>query len=377
MNKILKLILIGLLMIPAPLKAQVRITMEQDGGVYKVPCKVNGLKLKFIFDTGAATVSISSTIANMMLENDYLKQSDIQGTGASVIADGSIVDHTKIILREIEIGGLILRNVEAVVIHNQDSPLLLGLSAIRRLGKVSISGNGLIIDSANSASASKSNYTDDEIDRMYQDALDYFDRGAYVMAVEKFDILYNNHYLLPFDWETYALCLEGVKRYQEALDIYLSLENWIKDTDPERLGSLYSSICQQAYWSGQYTSSIRYGEMALTLMNVLEEDYFFTTYWMSRSYQEMGEQYSAQSIFDQYLKKYYAAHGIAATDCWTKGYKDPYIADTYMSISYFYKTYGEAKKYIIIAAAWGDEKAIEECNKMSWDYTTRPYDYVY
>ena len=312
-----------------------------------------------------------------MLENDYLKQSDIQGSGASVIADGSIVDHTKITLREIEIGGLVLRNVDAVVIHNQDSPLLLGLSAIRRLGKVSISGNVLIIESGSNSNVSKSNYSDDEVDRMYQDALNYFDRGAYLMAVEKFDILYNNHYLLPFDWETYAMCLGRVKRYQESLDVYLSLEDWIRDTDPERLGSLYSSICQQAYWAGQYTSSIRYGEMALTSLNVLDKDYYFTTYWMSTSYRDLGEQYSAKSILEQYLKKYFDAHGISATDCWTKSYKDPNIADTYMSFSFFYKTYGEAKKYIIIAAAWGNEEAIEDCNKMSWDFTSRPYDYVY
>ena len=377
MNKILKLVLIGLLLIPAYVNAQVRITMEQDGGVYKVPCKVNGLKLKFIFDTGAASVSISSTIANMMLENDYLKPSDIQGKGASVIADGSIIDLTKIILREIEIGGLVLRNVEAVVIHNQDSPLLLGLSAIRRLGKVSISGNVLIIDSGSSSSSSKSEYTDDEIDRMYQEALDYFDRGAYNMAVERFDILYNTHNLLPFDWETYAMCLDRVNRYQEALDVYLSLENWIKDTEPDRLGSFYSSVCSVAYWAEQYTSSIRYGEMALTLLNVLDKNYFYTSYWMSSSYKSVGEQYTAESILKQYLKNYFAAHGITATDCWTKEYKDPNVAGAYMSISYFYKTYADAKKYILISAAWGGEKAIEECNKMSWDYTTKPYDYVY
>jgi aspartyl protease family protein len=37
--------------------------MQKDGGVYKVPCTVNGLKLEFIFDTGASVVSISLTEA--------------------------------------------------------------------------------------------------------------------------------------------------------------------------------------------------------------------------------------------------------------------------------------------------------------------------
>ena len=46
-----KLLLTTLLAICTLLSAQVTITMEQDGGVYKVPCVVNGAKMKFIFDT--------------------------------------------------------------------------------------------------------------------------------------------------------------------------------------------------------------------------------------------------------------------------------------------------------------------------------------
>ena len=371
------LLFLYLCTIQLPSLGQVRIEMEEDGGVYKVPCKINGLRLKFIFDTGASSVSISSSIAEMMLENEYLTQSDIQGGGSSILADGSIVDHTNITLREIEIGGLLLKNVDAVVIHNQDSPLLLGLSAIRRLGKVSISGNILMIETSNNSGATKSKYTDDELYQIYEDALDYYQKKAYVMAVEKFDILYSNNYLSTYELERYALCLDRVKRYQESLDIYFSLEDYEKNTYPDELGNFYNSICRVSFWAGQYSTSIRYGEMALSMLNVLDKDYYFTSYWMSQSYKELGEKYTARTILDNYLKKYLAAHEINAVDCWTKNYKDPTIADTYMDISYFYDTYGEAKKYIIIAAAWGNEKAIEECNKMLWDYSTRPYDYVY
>ena len=49
------------------LSAEVRIHMENEGGVYKVPCTINGLKLKFIFDTGASNVCMSQAYAEMML----------------------------------------------------------------------------------------------------------------------------------------------------------------------------------------------------------------------------------------------------------------------------------------------------------------------
>lgn len=38
------------------MSAQRVITMELDKGVYRVPCTLNGLKMKFIFDTGASSV---------------------------------------------------------------------------------------------------------------------------------------------------------------------------------------------------------------------------------------------------------------------------------------------------------------------------------
>ena len=59
--------------------AQVTIQMEKDGGVYKVPCNVNGVKMKFIFDTGASTVSMSQTMAQFLLDGEYLSVSDIKG----------------------------------------------------------------------------------------------------------------------------------------------------------------------------------------------------------------------------------------------------------------------------------------------------------
>ncbi len=60
-------------------------------------------------------------------------------------------------IREIEIAGLVLRNVDAVVIHSQSAPLLLGQSAIQKLGKVSISGNTLTINSYSNQTKVKGN----------------------------------------------------------------------------------------------------------------------------------------------------------------------------------------------------------------------------
>lgn len=107
-------------------------------GVYEVACTINNLPLKFIFDTGASSVSISSVEASFMLKNGYLKEEDIKGKEYFSTATGEIHEGTIIRLREIKIGDAVLRNVDASVAHNQQAPLLLGQSVLERFGTITI-----------------------------------------------------------------------------------------------------------------------------------------------------------------------------------------------------------------------------------------------
>lgn len=108
------------------------------GGTYEIPCTVNGLKLNFIFDTGASDVTISLTEALFMFKNGYLNEEDIIGSEYYSIANGDIAEGTIIRIKEIKFGGITLYNVKASIIHHNDAPLLLGQSVISRLGKILI-----------------------------------------------------------------------------------------------------------------------------------------------------------------------------------------------------------------------------------------------
>ena len=118
-----------------------------SSGVFEIPCRVNNLPLKFIFDTGASDISISSLEATFMLKNGYLNKYDILGRQSYQTASGEIMQGTKIKLRNVSIGEVNLKNIEASVVHNQDAPLLLGQSALIKFGKVEIDNknNRLII----------------------------------------------------------------------------------------------------------------------------------------------------------------------------------------------------------------------------------------
>lgn len=137
MRKIIFQLVITLFGVSNLLQAQTAIKMKKEGGIYTTPCKVNGLKLRFIVDTGASDVSISSTEALFMLKNDYLSADDFTGTQKYKVANGEIQEGYTFIIRELEIGDITVRNVSASIVKNLDAPLLLGQSALSKFGRVS------------------------------------------------------------------------------------------------------------------------------------------------------------------------------------------------------------------------------------------------
>jgi clan AA aspartic protease (TIGR02281 family) len=126
---------------------QSRIILEKKNGIYLVPCQVNGLNMKFIFDSGASDVTISLVEAMFMIKNNYLSEDKILGSKEYLMANGEIQEGTKIILNSITIGNFEIKNVEASIVHNTKAPLLLGQSALSKLGKFSFdyTTNSLII----------------------------------------------------------------------------------------------------------------------------------------------------------------------------------------------------------------------------------------
>ena len=116
--------------------SQTIIKMQEENGIYTMPCEVNGLKLRFIFDTGASDISLSLTEAVFMLKNGYLDENDLIGTTQYSIANGDIAEGTTINLKEVTIGNLKLHDVEASIVHSLEAPLLFGQSALNKLGKI-------------------------------------------------------------------------------------------------------------------------------------------------------------------------------------------------------------------------------------------------
>ena len=88
--------------------------------------EINGIPLKFIFDTGASSICISQVEAMLLYKQGTLTEDDFIGLENMQDATGNISEGMKINLRRVKIGNQILNNVEALVVGSDNAPLLLG-----------------------------------------------------------------------------------------------------------------------------------------------------------------------------------------------------------------------------------------------------------
>ncbi len=113
-------------------------TPSRRGGTFEVASKINGLPLNMLFDTGASDISISRTEVDFMLKNGYLSERDYVGSQVYNLANGASEESKTILLKKVEIGGLVLKNVMASIVENREAGMLFVQSAMGRYATITI-----------------------------------------------------------------------------------------------------------------------------------------------------------------------------------------------------------------------------------------------
>jgi hypothetical protein len=109
------------------------ITLEKEGGVYKVPVRINGvITLKFILDSGASEVVIPADVVLTLLRTGTIREGDFLPGKTFSLADGSELKSPRFLIRELELGGMKISNVSGSVAPVAGD-LLLGQSLLERL----------------------------------------------------------------------------------------------------------------------------------------------------------------------------------------------------------------------------------------------------
>lgn len=216
--------------------ADVIIPMEKRSGVYYIPCKVNGQSLEFIFDTGASSVCISKELASSLFEKGLLLKQDIIGTGTSEIADGSIVKNTIINIKELTISSKKMTNIKAVVIEGQNAPLLLGLNAIQKLGKIQLDQNRLIIKevTASKTSATKKMSPLESALKLYY-AKEYRRAAEMMLPLYKNKKLKNIEKVILVDALNKSSHVKGIETRDDVLEI--ALDTYLDEKVSDQIGA--------------------------------------------------------------------------------------------------------------------------------------------
>ena len=110
----------------APAEASgAEIALDSDGQGYSVPVRVNGaLTVKFLVDSGASVVVLPKDMVETLTRSGTIAPSDLLGRDTYVTADGRKHHGTRLMLRQLDVGGHTVTNVMASVAPEHAAPLL-------------------------------------------------------------------------------------------------------------------------------------------------------------------------------------------------------------------------------------------------------------
>jgi aspartyl protease family protein len=119
---------------------------EMAGNTITIHVKLNGMSLDMIFDTGASFTCITLAETKYLYDKGSLTDDDFLGQTQYQTADGNISAGLRINLREVSIGdNITLRNIEALVVENQQAPLLLGQSVMKMFREISVDRENKVV----------------------------------------------------------------------------------------------------------------------------------------------------------------------------------------------------------------------------------------
>lgn len=103
------------------------IKLTESNGIYQIPVRFGTLSKKFVLDSGASDITISSSLEKELLKNGLVNKKVNLADALYRVASGEVISHRRILISQINVGDFTVKNVIASV-GNENTPLLLGKS---------------------------------------------------------------------------------------------------------------------------------------------------------------------------------------------------------------------------------------------------------
>lgn len=114
-----------------------KYTAAPKTGFVMADCIINGYTVQFTFDAKLIP-QISVNEALKLLSSRAISKEDFVGNPDEILADGTIANRSKLIIKELTIADVTLKNVEFTVITNLTYPLVFGNSIFSQIGEYTI-----------------------------------------------------------------------------------------------------------------------------------------------------------------------------------------------------------------------------------------------
>ncbi|MBF0126489.1 MAG: aspartyl protease family protein [Magnetococcales bacterium] len=93
---------------------------KEKSGTYRLKLRINNnQEIDAVLDTGSSTVLLPEDVVTWLRRSGTLKPQDFMGKVKAVIADGSIVDGRRFMIRYLRVGDMELRDVEGVELASE------------------------------------------------------------------------------------------------------------------------------------------------------------------------------------------------------------------------------------------------------------------
>ena len=121
-------------------ESEALLLLRDGSGQFHLTAKVNGNEAEFLVDTGADVVALTEEEAQQLGLGLSPRDFAPMMQTASGVANGAAVR-----LNELEVAGVLLHDVDAVVVQGLTSNLL-GQSVLRQLGGIELKGDKMVIN---------------------------------------------------------------------------------------------------------------------------------------------------------------------------------------------------------------------------------------
>lgn len=338
--------------------AQEVINMERSGGTYQISCSINGAPMKMIFDTGASWVSLSSSAAKYLLQNGFLQKEDLLSIGQASIADGSVVNTISVILRDVAIGSVHVKNVQASISEGQDAPLLFGMSAIQSLGSVTIDGNKLIIN--------KTNYTKGDIEKLDREVDNYIKNGNFSAAFNNLLKINQVTGLTPRNAMKYALCCYNMELYADCLGACSTWVNYYGDKPNDGQEQVCGLIAGSFFNLSDYKDAIPWYEKLMQLQQNDPSATAFAQYNLAQCYFNLDDIRNALTNIRSSASIYRRILGVSISDIQNGRVNDMNLGSMFQLYATCYLKANNQRaglQLLVIAARCGDEASRQFCKE--------------